>query len=314
MIDIDLFSGNALAKVLFYYGFPLGEEKIVCPFHDDVNPSMKIDLETGTCYCFGCNERFNAFTFVKKAEKINDDLHACLRLAKILKSNKVKRLKLRKVKHKIRHDNKQSLMEASDYYYCLKEIDWYNEHTEEVRYLLARGFKRSTLNMCKVKYTYNYSYPFVFPMLDNGDFKGWVCRTTRKNVEKKRKYLYNEGFSRATTLCGTYSKGKTLIICEGYMDMLKYKQFGIKNVVAILGWKITAEQISKLKDYNITHIISGLDNDVCGKKGTEYLKKFFNVTPFVYPKDVKDAGDMTQTQFDIAFKKTKRLFNNTTKK
>lgn len=78
--------------------------------------------------------------------------------------------------------------------------------------------------------------------------------------------MYNEGFSRATTLCGTYTKGKVVVICEGYMDMLKFKQFGLKNVVAILGWKITAEQIAKLKKAGITHVISALDNDECGKK------------------------------------------------
>ena len=149
------------------------------------------------------------------------------------------------------------------------------------------------------------SYPLVFPMFDNGEFKGWVCRTTLKTIEKRRKYLYNEGFSRATTLCGTYSKGKLVVICEGYMDMLKLKQFGLKNVVAILGWKITAEQIAKLKQMGITHVISALDNDECGKKGTSYLKNFFTVTQFQYPANVKDSGEMSQSQFNIAFNKTK---------
>lgn len=309
MINIDLFGGNALAKVLFYYGFPSDEEKIICPFHDDLNPSMKVDLVTGTCYCFGCNERFDTFTFVKKAEGLDDDLKVCIKLAKILKSKKVKKLKVKKITQKIRQDNKQALVEAHDYYFCLKTTNWMKEDSDEVRYLLKRGFKRSTLNMCKVKYTYNYSYPFVFPMFDNDTFKGWVCRTTRPNIEKKRKYLYNEGFSRATTLCGTYTKGKPLVICEGYMDMLKLKQFGIKNVVAILGWKITAEQISKLKENNIEYIISALDNDPCGKQGTEYLKKFFKVVPFAYAKEVKDAGDMNQKQFELARRKTMRRFN-----
>ena len=41
-------------------------------------------------------------------------------------------------------------------------------------------------------------------MIDNGKFKGWVCRTTDKDIEKKRKYLYNKGFRRAETLVGSY--------------------------------------------------------------------------------------------------------------
>ena len=75
------------------------------------------------------------------------------------------------------------LTEAEDYYYNLKTINWNDEHSEELNYMLKRGFKRSTLNRCKAKYTYNKSYPLVFPMFDNGEFKGWVCRTTLKTIE-----------------------------------------------------------------------------------------------------------------------------------
>ena len=87
--------------------------------------------------------------------------------------------------------------------------------------------------------------------------------------------------------------------------MLKFRKFGLKNVVAILGWKITAEQIAKLKEKGITTVISALDADECGNKGTNYLKGFFEVVRFQYPKGIKDAGDMDQEQFDIAFRKTK---------
>ena len=304
MIKIDLFSSDALAKVLHYYNYPSDGEKIICPFHEDVMPSMQVNYDIGTCFCYGCQKSYDALSFVKQFEKQNDDLKACIKLAHIMRTKKVSKIKAKAATVK-RADNKQLLTEAKDYYFNLKTINWNDEHSEELDYMLKRGFKRKTLNMCKAKYTYNKSYPLVFPMFDNDEFKGWVCRTTLKTIEKKRKYLYNEGFSRATTLCGTYTKGKVVVICEGYMDMLKFKQFGLKNVIAILGWKITAEQISKLKKMGITHVISALDNDECGRKGTAYLKNFFKVTEFQYPVGVKDAGDMSQEQFNIAFNKTK---------
>jgi DNA primase len=304
VIKIDLFSSDALAKVLHYYNYPSDGEKIICPFHEDVMPSMQVNYDIGTCFCYGCQKSYDALSFVKQFEKQNDDLKACIKLAHIMRTKKVSKIKAKAATVK-RADNKQLLTEAKDYYFNLKTINWNDEHSEELDYMLKRGFKRKTLNMCKAKYTYNKSYPLVFPMFDNDEFKGWVCRTTLKTIEKKRKYLYNEGFSRATTLCGTYTKGKVVVICEGYMDMLKFKQFGLKNVIAILGWKITAEQISKLKKMGITHVISALDNDECGRKGTAYLKNFFKVTEFQYPVGVKDAGDMSQEQFNIAFNKTK---------
>lgn len=303
VIKIDLYGGDSLAKVLHYYNYP-NEEKIVCPFHQDVFPSMQVNYNTGSCFCYGCQKSYDTLSFVKQLEGIDDDLQACIKLAKIMRTKKVSKIKAIPSQQK-RGDNKQMLTEAKDYYFNLKTIDWRHEHSDELRYMQLRGFKKQTLNMCKAKYTYNASYPIVFPMFDNDDFKGWVCRTTSKLVEQRRKYLYNEGFSRATTLCGHYERKKIVVICEGYMDMLKFRQFGLKNVVAILGWKITAEQIAKLKEKGITTVISALDADECGNKGTIHLKSFFEVIRFQYPKGIKDAGDMDQKQFDIAFRKTK---------
>lgn len=314
MVLIEVkFGGNELAKVLHFYGFPPEEEKIVCPFHVDTEPSMKIDYTSGTFHCFGCQLTGNALNFVQLAEK-TDDLEACKRFYKILKSKKVKGINVDKIaSSKKKKNTKQSLIEASDYYHCLKTIDWSDNKDEDIiiprDYMKKRGFSYKTLTSCKAKLTYNKSYPIIFPMMDNGTFKGWVCRTTFKAIEKKRKYLYNDGFSRRTTLCGTY-KSKTVMVVEGYMDMLKAKQFGIKNVVAILGWKITPNQIEKLKEAGVTHIISALDMDKCGRKGTLYLTKFFKVTDFQYPDGVKDMGDMDKHLFDVAYRQTKLKIKN----
>ena len=91
------------------------------------------------------------------------------------------------------------------------------------------------------------------------------------------------------------------------MDYLKFSSFGLKNVVAILGWKITSEQISKLKEKGIKKIISALDNDECGIKGTEYLKKYFEVVRFDYDSDVKDAGEMNKALFNKMMYRTNNL-------
>ena len=172
-----------------------------------------------------------------------------------------------------------------------------------------RGFYPSTLNECQAKITYNNQYQIIFPMFDNKLFKGWVCRTTLPDVEKRRKYLYNEGFSRATTLVGDYEGCDFVFVVEGYMDRLKFIQFGVKNVVAILGWKMSYEQEKKLKVSGINHVISALDNDECGKKGTNYLKSIFKkVTRFCYLKGVKDPGEMNNKNFDVMYKKTMKKY------
>ena len=146
-------------------------------------------------------------------------------------------------------------------------------------------------------------------MLDNGKFKGWVCRTMLKAIEEKRKYLYNEGFSRATTLVGNYGTKDYVFVVEGYMDRLKFVQFGVDNVVSILGWKMSSQQIQKLKDKGIRRVISALDNDSCGRRGTEFLKQHFDVTRFSYLKGVKDPGEMNQETFNKMYNRTMQNFN-----
>ena len=151
-------------------------------------------------------------------------------------------------------------------------------------------------------------------MLDNGKFRGWVCRTMRKDIEAKRKYLYNEGFSRANTLVGNYGSEKYVFVVEGYMDRLKFIQYGIDNVVAILGWKMSAEQERKLKEKGITHVISALDNDECGRKGTKYLQTIFKVTRFTYLKGIKDPGEMSEEKFEKMYRRTMKVYRDSIKK
>lgn len=312
-------SGEALAKVLWYYNLIYDvvslNQKIVCPFHDDVNPSMIINFEDGSWFCFGCNLSGDAKKFVQLMEsKYNglNDLQAYKKYLQILKSDKCSNIKLNRSLVKQKPPQRDLYNEAYDYYHGLRKVNWSDSDEPEVvsakEYMLKRGFNPETLNKCKAKVTYNRSYGIIFPMLDNGKFKGWVCRTMLKVIEKKRKYLYNEGFSRATTLVGNYGDKDYVFVVEGYMDRLKFVQFGEDNVVAILGWKMSPQQIQKLKDKGITKIISALDNDECGRKGTEFLKRHFDVTRFKYLKGIKDPGDMTKESFDKMFRRTMKNF------
>ena len=315
--------GNELAKVLWYYNLIPDvsslSQKIICPFHEDINPSMIVNFEDGSFFCFGCNLSGDAIKFVKLMEAQNNklnDLQAYKTYLQILKSDRCSDIKLDRALVKQKPLQRDLYNEAYDYYHGLKKINWKDsgasgdkEVQEAKAYMTDRGFTLEALNKCKAKVTYNHGYGLIFPMLDNGKFKGWVCRTMLKAVEAKRKYLYNEGFSRANTLVGDYGKQDYVIVVEGYMDRLKFVQFGEDNVVAILGWKISLQQIQKLKAEGITRIISALDNDPCGKKGTEFLKQHFDVTRFAYLKGIKDPGDMTQEVFNKMFRKTMLKYN-----
>lgn len=304
--------GEDLAKVLTYYGYipdaSTMEYKIVCPFHNDLNPSMIVNLIEGNYYCFGCNLHGNAYEFVKQLNPKLNDLQSVRKFIRILKSKKVEKLDFSK-RVKMRKPDKELYDISWDYYYGLSKINWHKDQFEEVEpvrnYMLDRGFTIDVLNKCEAKITFNNSYPIIFPMLDNGEFKGWVCRTNNPEIEAKRKYLYNEGFSRRNTLVGSYGKRDYVFIVEGYMDRLKFVQYGEENVVAILGWKMSREQENKIRKSGVKYIISALDNDECGRKGTKYLRTIFpNVIRFSYIKRIKDPGQMSKAVFNRLYKQT----------
>lgn len=203
---------------------------------------------------------------------------------------------------------------AKDFYFNLPETNWYKLPEEAIpilRYMKHRGFTTSTLKKFGAKFTYNKNYPIVFPMYDNGIFRGYVMRTDDPTVEDQRKYMYCKSFRRRITLPGDY-KNSTVILVEGFLDMLKAKQYGIKYVAAVLGWKLTSEQFEKLKRCGVKTIICALDNDECGRKGYKYLKRICSVNHISvkrirYPKTMKDMGDLNEENSKLILKQIKQF-------
>ena len=54
---------DELLKVIDYYQIPY-EEKIICPFHGDVNPSLKLNIDENFWFCFGCPCYYVKFKFL----------------------------------------------------------------------------------------------------------------------------------------------------------------------------------------------------------------------------------------------------------
>lgn len=302
---------SALASVLAHYGVPFNplqeSQKVLCPIHDDKNPSMLIDLKEGTFFCFGCRKKGKAVDLVYAMEQKRglSYLEAVRKCKDIQSSGSVAKDLIAPVMKRRIASKEELYDEAWDYYYGLANVNWLDEATleadaiEALDYMESRGFTADALQYAQAKVTYRDSYSLIFPMLDNGEFKGWVSRTFDPYWSKRRKYLYSTGFSRATTLVGDYGDENWVVVVEGFMDRLRMIQNGLYNVVAILGWKMTAEQESKLHEAGVKHVISALDNDKCGREGTDWLRRRFEtVTRWQYLKGVKDPGDMNRVQFN----------------
>lgn len=309
--------GVLFAKTMLHYGYINNVEemkqKVVCMFHPDLRPSMLLDLNKGTYYCFGCNVSGNVLDFIMHHDNLTE-LKAYQKLAKINSDPNYKDINFLEdnTRYQHREIDKEAIAEAKYLYDGLIQNDWTEirpgEAENAIQYLLQRGFTRKFLTAMGCRYTYDDNYKLIFPILDNGDFRGWLRRTTLKEVEQYRKYLYNKGFSRANMLCGTYDNKHIVYICEGYMDMMSLKQYGVYCAVAIFGWKITREQVKKLKDAGINHVISVLDNDKCGRDGTKELARHFTVTRFMYLEGFKDPNDMSKDMFRAMNNKTLQYY------
>lgn len=317
---------NQFIAALKHYDIYQEDEqyKIICPFHGDKNPSLQINKQTGFFYCYGCGLSGGAFELVKNYEPSLSPIEIYKKLHSFVKEGKgdiggrdvytytnlpyTHSFVDSKVKYR------EGIKLAKDFYFNLPETNWYKlpeEAIQILRYMKHRGFTTSTLKKFGAKFTYNKNYPIVFPMYDNGIFRGYVMRTDDPTVEDQRKYMYNREFRRRITLPGDY-KNSAVILVEGFLDMLKAKQYGIKYVAAVLGWKLTSEQFEKLKRCGVKTIICALDNDECGKKGYKYLKRICSVNHISvkrirYPKSMKDMGDLNKENSKLILKQIKQF-------
>lgn len=289
---------SVLYSVALHYGHISGtikqKEKICCPFHADDTPSMVLDYTQDRFYCFGCGIYGDVMDYVQGME--GNGVKALLVYAKITKGIESHERKW----HDRRRQDSESLAQAYDFYFGLSKVDWYSVEREKeqeraLQYLLERGVDVHTIARYDIKVTYEQRYPIVIPLYDNGTFCGYVQRTFYKQTE--RKYLYNKGFSRATSLVGFYGERCDAFVCEGIFDLMALTQTGLQGYsVALMGCNPTREQIAKLKDKGIKRVISCLDNDEAGGRGTEELQRHFKVKRLVLPYGVKDIAELENNE------------------
>ena len=304
--------------------------KVVCPFHDDKNASMQISIPKAFFYCYGCGACGSSIELYKHFAKLEGksltDLQARMQISKLLRTHDKLLSSNTTVQTPFsllgsntsipssftfqqKETYREGITEARQYFYNLPTPNWYRpskvpaieeEQRACLKYMKKRGFTSLMLNKSQAKPSLNKYYPIVLPLLENGIFRGYVSRTFDPDIEQERKYMYNRGFKRERTLAGNYKYSDTVLVVEGYIDCLKAQSLGFKNVVAILGWKMSGTQLEKLKKAKVKHIICGTDNDDAGRKGYKYLKliqkqqQWFEVSRVRFPKGVKDFGDLSK--------------------
>lgn len=118
----------------------------------------------------------------------------------------------------------------------------------------------------------------MFPIINTrGDiigFGGRIMNSVVKDGYKPPKYLnsgetavFNKGKNLFSLNFAKNSGESSVILCEGYMDVISVNQAGIKNITATLGTAVTDDQVKLLKRYFNT-ILLCYDSDEAGQKAT----------------------------------------------
>lgn len=317
--------------------------KVICPFHADRNASLQINPSRDFFYCYAdCGAKGSSLELYKACYKVlhpdkvlPSDITCLLHIQNIVKEElaasskdplsvpaRIVSLTNTSYSSVEKLSYKEAITQARDYFYNLPAVNWYKPKEEEAieckHYMQHRGFKSKLLIESQAKASYNANYPIIFPLLENGIFRGYVMRTFNKEIEAQRKYMYNKGFRRATCLPGKYKGSEVVLLVEGYLDCLKAMQLGVKYVAAILGAKLTDGQIKKLQKAGIKKLICGTDNDEAGNKGYKYMKHLqkaglFEVVRLIYPKGINDFGDIKshskEAELVLSQLKKQKIFN-----
>lgn len=307
--------------------------KGLCPFHGEKTPSFYINTSKQIYKCFGCGEGGDVINFVMKIENL-EFMDAVKLLAKDcgieINTNMDEQSKIRMEKVKKIQDINT---EAARYYFSnlIKEKNYGYEYlrrrglddkiikkfglgyapkawTNLMEYLISKGYDKETLVECGLvtykkdgnKYYDRFINRVIFPIFDyRGNVIGFGGRVLDDSLPKylnspdtlafNKKYnLYGLNFARKNIT------DRTVILVEGYMDLISLYQYGIRNVCATLGTALTIDQGNLLKRYVDTIVIS-YDSDDAGVKATlraiDILTSVGINVKVLNLKDVKDPDE-----------------------
>lgn len=272
----------------------------VCPFHDDSNPSMCVSREKQIYTCFSCHATGNVYTFLMNYEHI--DFREALRYLgekvgvnvssvnvakKTTKFDKLYEAYNFAVKYYQNNLSAAVGKEARSYLSkrgineeAIKEfeIGLSLESRDDLTKLLeSKKYELSTLNRIGLSSDDHdiYNDRIMFPLYDVfGQVVGFSGRiykdvdqnkylnTKETDIFKKGEMLYHYHIAREECRLK-----KSVIVMEGFMDVIRASIVGVKNTVALMGTALTNNQFNLIKRLS-NNIILCLDGDDPGVKAT----------------------------------------------
>lgn len=282
----------------------------LCPFHNEKTPSFTVYENTQSFYCFGCGAGGDGVSFMRKIENLDyiDAVKVLAQRAGMQMPDEGYDDSLSKKRRVILQINRETARFYHNYMmsergkvglqYFLnrglsqKTIRHFglgyapNNWDELFKHLKSKGYNVSDMLAAGVvrkgkKGYYDYFINRVMtPIIDvRGNFIAFGGRVLD---DSKPKYINTSDtlvYKKTNEVFGlNYAKdsGKdSLILCEGYMDVIAMHQAGFTNAVAGCGTALTNEQVRLLSRY-AKEIILVYDNDEAGQKALNKAISLFD--------------------------------------
>ncbi len=290
--------------------------KGLCPFHGEKTASFTVYPDTQSYYCFGCGNGGDVITFIKNIENL-DYIDAVRFLADRVGLDMPDENNYDSTMNKRRLRMLEANREAARFFHnCLKTKDgtvgyrYFKDRglTDDTIRKFGLGFAPDSFNdltnyLMNMGYTKdelvyanlarrsqknpnniydNFRNRVMFPIID---VKGNVIAFGGRVMDdSKPKYLntsdtlvYKKSMGVFALNLAKKSGKDSLILCEGYMDVIALHQAGFTNAVAGLGTALTSEQAHLLSRY-ASEILISYDADEAGQKAAARALTIFKNT------------------------------------
>ena len=278
--------------------------KAACPFHGEKTPSFIVSPQKQIFHCFGCGEGGGIFQFLTLIEKVTFPEAVEMlgnKLGMVVPHQKSKSAKTKNFLYEVTKEA------ASFFHNILEEskecqpvrtylakrgigpetIKKFNlgfapghnsliQHMRKADFTLEALEKASLVTSIRGSFRDLFINRVIFPIFDiRSRVVGFGGRTwedipnspkyinsLENIIYSKRDHLYGLNFSKEEIV-----KEDSIVVVEGYLDMITPFMRGVKNIAASLGTALTSEQIRLIKRYT-SCIVLVYDSDKAGEAAT----------------------------------------------
>jgi DNA primase len=280
----------------------------LCPFHAEKTPSFSVNQEMGLWFCFGCQKRGDAITFVREVEHL-DFVDAVERLAaragitlrydsKATGENRKRRDRLAEAVGEAIAFYHHLLLEAPEggrarQYLRSRGFDgdaarrfsigWSPDDWDLLsRHLQAKKFSRDDITRAGLAFVNKvnklqdqFRTRLMFPIYDSrGEPAGFGGRALGDEGPKYKNSPDSTIYQKSRLLYGlNWAKGEIVakgdvVICEGYTDVMAFALAGAANAVATCGTALADDHFQILKNL-ARKVTLAYDADAAGRGAAE---------------------------------------------